>query len=337
MPKSRKNADVRRGTKSKGVKKSAATSIPAVIAAEPKQDSGARRRFSLRRTRKKPAKTPGRVPSVWVISRKALDLLWSYRTTFLGVTVIFAALDLFLVRGFTGATDFGPIKELFSGEYSGGVGEITASTVLFTVLITASGINVTEAAATYQSFLIVITSLAIVWVLRQAMSGEKVRVRDGFYKGMYPLIPVLLVLLVIVLQLIPFIIGAGLYSLVLTSGVAVNVTQTIAWSLLFFAGLFISLFWLASSIFAAYIATLPDMTPMKALRSARDLVSYRRLNVLRKLLFLPLALIVVSAVIMIPILWFITPAAPWIFFLLSTFGLVITHAYIYTLYRELLV
>lgn len=75
---------------------------------------------------------------------------------------------------------------------------------------------------------------------------------------------------------------------------------------------------------------------MKALRSARELVRYRRWTVLRKILFLPVVLLVAAAVVMVPIIIWLTPLAQWIFFLLTMFALVAVHAYMYNLYRELL-
>jgi hypothetical protein len=271
-----------------------------------------------------------KLPSAWSVAKKSLGVL--------GIAAIYALLNILLVRGFSGATDLTPLKEIVSGEYPGGVGQLTTGLTLFALLFTASGTGSSDVASAYQTFLIVVTSLAVVWALRQVMAGEeRVRIRDSFYKGMYPLVPVLLVLLVVLLQLLPMILGAGIYSLVVSNGIAVNVTERILWSLVLFGGLLTSLYLVASSIFAAYIAALPDMTPIKALRSARGLVRHRRWSVLRKLLFLPLAVLVVSAVIMVPIILVLTPLAPWIFFILSMVGLVVIHAYLYTLYRELLV
>ena len=279
-----------------------------------------------------------KLPSAWSVAKKSLGVLRRHYRLFLGIAAIYALLNILLVRGFSGATDLTPLKEIVSGEYPGGVGQLTTGLTLFALLFTASGTGSSDVASAYQTFLIVVTSLAVVWALRQVMAGEeRVRIRDSFYKGMYPLVPVLLVLLVVLLQLLPMILGAGIYSLVVSNGIAVNVTERILWSLVLFGGLLTSLYLVASSIFAAYIAALPDMTPIKALRSARGLVRHRRWSVLRKLLFLPLAVLVVSAVIMVPIILVLTPLAPWIFFILSMVGLVVIHAYLYTLYRELLV
>ena len=87
---------------------------------------------------------------------------------------------------------------------------------------------------------------------------------------------------------------------------------------------------LCSSLFALYIVTLPDMTPLKALRSARQLVRYRRPLVFRKLLYLPVALLVIASVIMIPVIALIAPAAPWVLFVLAIGALITAHTYMYT-------
>jgi hypothetical protein len=153
---------------------------------------------------------------------------------------------------------------------------------------------------------------------------------------MTPLVPFLLVLVVIGLQLLPLVIGASLYAGVINNGLALYTVEKLAWALL--AGLLglLTLYMISSSIFALYIVTLQDMSPMQALRSARGLVRYRRWTVLRKLLYLPLVLLVAAAIIMLPIILLITPLAPWVFFILTMFSLIAAHAYVYTLYRELL-
>ena len=181
-----------------------------------------------------------------------------------------------------------------------------------------------------------ITSLAVIWALRQVLAGVRVRVRDAYYLGMYPLIPFILVLLVIAVQLLPLVIGGTIYGIVISNGIAVYTVEKLAFALLFILLALLSLYMLSSSLFALYIVTLPDMTPMKALRSARELVRHRRWTVLRKILCLPIILLIVAAVIMVPIIIVLTPLAQWVFFVLTMFAVAAVHTYMYTLYRELL-
>jgi hypothetical protein len=123
---------------------------------------------------------------------------------------------------------------------------------------------------------------------------------------------------------------------VINNGIAIYAVEKILWALLFAGLALLTLYMLSSSVFALYIVTLPDMTPMKALRSARELVRYRRWTVLRKIICLPIILLLVALVIMLPVIILLTPLARWVFFILTMAALLAIHAYMYTLYRELL-
>jgi hypothetical protein len=265
-------------------------------------------------------------------------LLWEHRWLFLGITAIYAVLNVILVRGLSGSTDVSSIKDLVSGQFHGGVGKLVSSFAIFGVLIASpSGGNASsDAAGVYQTVLVVIISLALVWALRQVMAGRHVRVRDAFYLGMSPLIPVLLIVFLILLQLVPLVVGVGTFGVVVTNGIAATWWQDVLWGIGCAAVASLSFYWVCSSLMAAYIATIPDMTPMGALRSAKRLVRYRRWPIIRKLLFLPIALLAVTAVIVLPVIYIAAPVAPWLVYVLSMFGIAVIHAYIYMLYRELL-
>ena len=286
--------------------------------------------------RLKRIKHPVSLPSVWQLAKQTSRLLWRYRWLFLGLALTYGVLNILLVRGFSSGANVSSLKHQFSQAVNGNVGQLAVGFSVFVSLLASSGNSSSATAGAYQIFLGLIISLAVIWVLRQVMAGEKVRLRDAFYKGMYPLIPFILVLIVVLLQTVPFLIGGGLYNLVVTNGIAVYTIEKLLWGLLFFVLTVISAYMLCSSVFALYIVTLPDMTPIKALRSARQLVHYRRPSVFRKLLFLPVALLVIAAAIMVPIIVFVGPIAPWVLFVLAMVGLIVLHAYMYTLYRELL-
>lgn len=243
---------------------------------------------------------------------------------------------MILVQGLASGTDVGDIKEQLNKVFTGQFKELASSLSIFALLVSSAGESSNQTAGAYQLFIALISSLAIIWALRQVKLGSSIRVRDAFYRGMYPLVPFILVLLVIGLQLIPLIIGSALYNIVLTNGIAVQLVEQVLWAAMFGVLALSSLYMLSSSLFALYIVTLPNMTPMKALRSARKLVKNRRWTVLRKVLSLPVILLVVVGLIMVPTIIVLTPVAQFMFFILTMFSLVAIHAYMYTLYRELL-
>ena len=281
-------------------------------------------------------KHPVKLPNVWQLTKTAALTLWQHKQLFIGIILMYGLLNLLLVQGLASGTDVTNLKHSLSQAFSGHLGSLVSSLGVFVVLVGSAGNGSSQTAGAYQLILGLVASLAVIWALRQVLAGQRVRVRDTFYLGMYPLVPFVLVLLVIGLQLVPLLIGSTLYTLVITNGIAAYFIEQLIWGLLYALLALLSLYMITSSLFALYIVTLPDMTPMKALRSARELVRYRRWTVLRKLICLPIILFVVAAIIMVPIIIWLTPLAQWVFFLLTMLSLVAIHTYMYTLYRELL-
>ena len=281
-------------------------------------------------------KHTAKLPSAWKLAERAVRHIWQHKRLFIAITVVYGLLNLLLVRGLSNTNDISTLKTQLNQYFTGDFASLASGLTVFVTLLGSSGNGSSNTAGAYQFFLLLLASLAIIWALRQTAAGISIRMRDAYYRGMYPVVPFILVLVVIGLQLLPMLIGLSLYTLVVSNGIAVLGIEKLTWGLLALALTILSLYLICSSIFALYIVTLPDMTPLKALRSARDLVRYRRWVLLRKLLFLPLILIVVAAIIMLPIIFWLTPLAQWVFFVLTMFAVLAVNAYMYTLYRELL-
>lgn len=280
--------------------------------------------------------TQPRLPSAYSLFRKTVSVLKNNQKLFAGITAIYVLLTLVLVRGFSSGIDLVEIKDSLPEIYNGQVGLVNTTLTLMGSLFTSGSGATTSEGGVYQSIILTIVSLATIWALRQATSGQKPRVRDAFYKGLYPLIPMILVLLVIGLQLVPMAIGGWLYSVVVVGGIAGTLVEKMLWIMLVFLLVLLSLYMISSSLFALYIVTLPDMTPMRALRSARQLARYRRWTILRKILYLPLVLFILAVVIMLPFIIIFPAIAAWVFLVLSLFGWIVALGYMYMLYRELL-
>ncbi len=289
---------------------------------------------AYRRFRFKRIPYPERLPSVWLLSRKTAALMWRNHGIFLGIAAVYAILSIVFVNSLSSTTDASTIKETL-GKTFGTTGEVAAGIAVFSSLIT-SGSGVNTAAGAYQFVIVLVMSLAVIWATRQVLAGHKVRLRDPFYQGMYPLVPFIMVLGVVFLQALPFVIGGWFFSTIMSNGIAVYF-----WEKLVLFGILLALTWLTvymlcGSLFALYIVTIPGMTPLKALRSARQLVLYRRGQVFRKLLYLPVALVCLGAVVMVPVILFAVSIAQATFFVLSILALIAAHVYLYTIYKELL-
>lgn len=278
----------------------------------------------------------GQVASAFSLFGQTLRLLRQNWKLFLGIVLVFGILNAVLVRGFSAGANLDDAKAVLDELFTGNWGQLVGGLTIFVYLLGSSGNTASPTAGAYQFILTLVISLALIWTLRQLHAGHKVGVRDGFYQGMTPFVQFTLVLLVIGLQLLPMAIGLFLYSTVVGAGIAVSGLEQVVWALLAFCLSLLSLYMATSSLFALYIVALPGMTPLRALRSARQLVAHRRWTIMRKVIFLPLVLVLLAAVLVIPLIMFATPFAAWAFFLLSMCVIPIIHSYMYGLYRSLL-
>ena len=284
----------------------------------------------------KKIKKPSKLPKARKILRTSVAHLWAHKKLFGGITAIYLVATILFVKGLSSANDIPEIKRSLEEILTGASGQLATGFALFGFMLgSASGVN-SDVAGVYQMILLVIVSLALIWALRQTHAKSLVGIRESFYRGMYPLIPFLVVLFIIGIQFIPLAIGSWLFNITVVSGLAVTAPEVVLWSIMSFLLALLSVYMVSSSVFALYISTLPDMTPMKALRSARQLVMNRRWEILRKVLYLPLVILVVGALITVPVILLLTPLAEWVFFILSMAALAVSHSYVYSLYRELL-
>jgi hypothetical protein len=283
-------------------------------------------------SRSRQIKVAPKITGSFQLFGKSLMLIKRNWKLFGVIIIIYGLLAIVLVRGFGGSLDLALLKKLLHSQTN----NLTAGFTLFGYLLGGAGSVGTQAGSVYQTILVILISLITIWSLREILGGKKVKAKDAFYKGTYPLIPFILVLLIIGLQLLPLVLGAWLYGTILGTSIAVNLFEKFCWTILFLLLAFWSIYMVSTSVIGLYVVTLPNMTPFKALRSAKQLVKHRRFKIIRKVLFLPLALFVIGALIMVPLILLLTSLAVWVYFVLSMVGLLVIHTYMYLLYRELL-
>jgi hypothetical protein len=315
--------------------------IPAATSATSNSNAGEtrhlkapKRKFYKRQDKRFRARP--KLPSVFTLTNRSWRLLRDHWKVIGGIMLLYGFVNLVLVRGLSGGLDVAQLRDETSSLFHGFSGHIASSFTIFGLLLTSSNNAVSATSSSYQTFLLLIVSLAVVWSYRQLLAGKSIRVRDGFYLGMQPLIPVILVLMVVSLQLLPFLLAVWVYVSLINGQIAITPIEqagTVIVALLLTAW---SAYMFCSSLFALYIAALPGMTPLRALRSARELVRYRRWPLIRKLLFLPLVLLLICAAVMLPVITIVPVIAQWVFFVLGTLAVAAIHAYLYTLYRELI-
>lgn len=302
--------------------------------------NGARLKKLTKRQDKKVEKKSQRsvqMPSAWAILGQSLRHIYRNKKLFGGILLTYGLLYVLFVKGISANFQLGNLRENLSETFNGKMNGLSTGVALYGLLLGTAGSSSNDTGGAYQTALVIIISLALIWALRVTYGKDaKPRIRDSFYKGMYPLVPFIVVALVIVVQMLPALITASLFSVIQNNGLAVGPFQSAVVYVILAAGLFWSLYMLSSSLFALYIVTLPDTAPFAALKSARKLIKYKRALLIRKVLFLPVSLLVFSALVLIPLILLIPIAAEVLFMLFTILLLGVVHSYLYTLYRSLL-
>lgn len=272
-----------------------------------------------------------KLSSVRQLVKASFILLKTEWRTFAGISIIYGFGVLVFVRSFSvnsTAIESVASKSGFFGKIGGTVSQIAN-------LLSDANISLSTASSVYQIIISTICCLALIWVFRRILSQEKVSVKQSFYQGMSPLIKYLLVLAMLGVHLLPVAIGAYIFSIIINSGVYTTLELWV--TLIAFLTLALWTLWLVThSIFALFITTLPDMTPLRALRSAKKMVYRRRMIIWRKLLGAIVLAALVVVIVMLPFVLWWTAAAPWMVYVLSVTALPTSQAYLYTIYREIL-
>jgi hypothetical protein len=281
---------------------------------------------------KKKAQKRAKLPGSFRLSWLALKTLRTYWKPLGGIALVYVILNVVFASGISGLnSSIAGIKaNLADGD------RFRNALDGFGTLVGSAGAAGSQAASVLQSILIILTSLVIIWALRQLLAGNSVRVKQAYYQSMTPLIPFLLVLLVVFIQLLPVTLGAGAISTVLSTVFNSSGVVAVIFTVIFGALAAWSFYMISSSIFALYVVTLPDMQPRQALRSAKNLVRFRRWKLMRRVAFLPLFIIVAMGVVVVPLILFASFLVAPVFYVLGVLAILFVHTYLYTLYRSLL-
>ena len=288
----------------------------------------------------KKTKKEVKLPGSFRLFYRSVKHLVVYKKIFLKLLVLFLILHFILVQGLAMRFQLGAQKDALqaiaeiNGQELKGVG---LTTKLFGTLIGTAGSVNSDVAGVYQSVLLVILSLCVIWALRYTYKNKKVpTLKQTLYSSQTPLVQFLIAGFVLLLQLLPFLIGATLYNILIGGGVVNGFVPSILIFIAFLLVIYFTVYYMLPSIFAFYIVTLDGMTPLLARKNAKKLVRYRRWSLMRKTLFLPFALLAVSAAVFIPLIAISSAAAEVTFMFASIFGVVLVHSYFFTLYRSLL-
>lgn len=258
--------------------------------------------FQLTRRRDIPRPTP--LPGYVSFAVSTAREVWRFRRTFAILLVLYVC-AAFVLIGLSQQDQYRSVTDAVGEANAQGGGNVVDTATQLVGLLGASVTGAFNASLTdiqqfYLVGLYVMLWLVIVWLLRQLLAGNRVRVRDGLYNAGAPLIASLCVFALMLVQALPGALGILVFSIATQDGTLQGGVAAMCFGVVAVLLLVLSLYWLASSFLALIIATLPGTYPMKAIRGASELALGRRTQLLLRLLWLVLLLLIVWAVILTP-------------------------------------
>ena len=304
---------------------------------------------TLRLTRRRDYKRSMELPGYWSFTIYAWKLLWKNRKTFLLLGLIYAILTGLMV-GIASQdiySTFASTLDDVAEETIGVLGEFSrAGALFFTAATGGFSQTLTDVQQVYAVITGMLVWLTTIWLLRNILAGHKIKLRDGLYNAGAPILSTFLIVLVLLVQLIPLAIAFIGYAAASATGLLTGgVEAMLFWIVAVLLGA-LSAYWVTSTLFALVIVTLPGMYPMKALKTAGDMVVGRRLRILLRLLWMGVMLAVVWMVVIMPVImldswlknmWPVIdwlPIVPVTLLVMSTITVIWSSSYIYLLYRK---
>lgn len=300
--------------------------------------------FRLTKRRDIPKHAP--LPGLFKFTGSVFRILFKYKRLFfvlLLIYIVVATATIGISQQDQYHTLIDAVQSLGPDLAGGKLDAVTQTTGLLGVTL-SGGLNasLSDIQQMYLALLYFITWLVVVWLVRQLLADNIVKVRDALYNACAPFVSTLIVLALMAVQSLPAVVGIMAFSTV-TQNAGLNGVEAMLFGMGALLLVVLSLYWLCSSIFALLIVTLPGTYPMMAIRAAGDIAVGRRVSLIIRLLWLVLVLVAVWAVIFTPILlidiwinvtW--SPLVPLAVQLLSGFTLLFAATYIYMLYRRMI-
>lgn len=232
----------------------------------------------------------------------------------------------------------------------GQLGNVGKAGLLLIGTVTTGGLNrgMTEVQQVFMIFLLIITWLVTIYLIRHRLAGHKVKLRDGLYNALTPFISTFCIVGVIFIELIPVFAVIVTYS----AAVATDFLATPFYALVYFIFaillIILSVYLLSGSLMALIAVTAPGLYPMTALNTATDIVAGRRIRFLIRILFLFFVLAFCWIIVMLPIILIdnaLKANIDWIdgfpivslaLLNMTVFSIIYTSTYLYLYYRKLL-
>ena len=293
------------------------------------------------------------LPGLMSHAHATFKVIFSNWKIFLPLILLVVILNIILV-GLMSEESYNTFKDALDETNEnlaqGQLGNLGKAGLLLIGTITTGGLSrgMTEVQQVFMMFLLILTWLVTIYLVRHILAKHEVKLRDGLYNALTPFISTFCIVGVIFIELIPIFIVIITYS----AAIATEFLATPFYALIYFIFamlmILLSAYLLSGSLMAMIAVTAPGLYPMTALNTASDIIAGRRIRFIIRILFIFVVLALCWIVIMMPIIlidsalkanidWLANvPIVSFFLLFMTVFSVVYVAVYFYLFYRKLL-
>jgi membrane protein len=295
------------------------------------------------------------LPSLTSQASAAFKMFFKFWKIFLPLLLIFVGLYIFLIGAMsenTLADVKANVEQTNKDVADGKIGTVGKAGLTLLGIISTGGLTtMNDAQVVIAVLLFTIIWLVTIYLARHLLADhQEIKMRDGFYSALSPLVSTLVVGLIIFLEAIPIMLTIIVFQVALTT----EFLSTPFYALLFFmfAALMItlSLYLLSSSFFAIIVVSAPGLYPLTAVRMAKNLIMGRRLRFLIRVFYLVIIVALLYLLLLMPAIildgvlkaqfaWLAESKIPFVAIIqltITVFIFIYLSIYFYLFYRALL-
>lgn len=295
------------------------------------------------------------LPSLTSQASAAFKMFFKFWKIFLPLLLIFVGIYIFLIGAMsenTLADVRANVEQTNKDVADGKIGTVGKAGLTLLGIISTGGLTtMNDAQVVIAVLLFAIIWLVTIYLARHLLAGhQEIKMRDGFYSALSPLVSTLVVGLIIFLEAVPIMLTIIVFQVALTT----EFLSTPFYALLFFmfAALMItlSLYLLSSSFFAIIVVSAPGLYPLTAVRMAKNLIMGRRLRFLIRVFYLVIIVALLYLLLLMPAIildgvlkaqfaWLAESKIPFVAIIqltITVFIFIYLSIYFYLFYRALL-
>lgn len=295
------------------------------------------------------------LPSLTSQASAAFKMFFKFWKIFLPLLLIFVGIYIFLIGAMsenTLADVRANVEQTNKDVADGKIGTVGKAGLTLLGIISTGGLTtMNDAQVVIAVLLFAIIWLVTIYLARHLLAGhQEIKMRDGFYSALSPLVSTLVVGLIIFLEAVPIMLTIIVFQVALTT----EFLSTPFYALLFFmfAALMItlSLYLLSGSFFAIIVVSAPGLYPLTAVRMAKNLIMGRRLRFLIRVFYLVIIVALLYLLLLMPAIildgilkaqfaWLAESKIPFVAIIqltITVFIFIYLSIYFYLFYRALL-